>query len=84
MAGQNEYRDTAVFSAGLNKNNGNVLSPGSMKSEGSAAIPWTQHDWHERVEPEVCGPSAVYLALQTAETFTGQVNLRAEFGKTWP
>ena len=62
----------------------NVLSPGAMKSEGSAAIPWTQHDWHKRVEPEACGPSAVFLALQTAETFTGQVKLRTEFGKTWP
>jgi NAD(P)-dependent dehydrogenase (short-subunit alcohol dehydrogenase family) len=62
----------------------NVLSPGSMKSEGSSVIPWARHDWHERVEPEACGPSAVFLALQSAETFTGQVKLRAEFGKTWP
>ena len=62
----------------------NVLSPGALKSEGSSVIPWAQHDWHERVEPEECGPSAVFLALQTAETLTGQVKLRAEFGKTWP
>ncbi|MDP6709420.1 MAG: SDR family oxidoreductase [Alphaproteobacteria bacterium] len=62
----------------------NVLSPGSLRSEGSSVIPWARHDWHERVEPDECGPSAVFLALQSAETFTGQVKLRAEFGKTWP
>ena len=61
----------------------NILSPGSMRSEGSAAIPWAQHDWHERVEPEVVGPCPVYLALQNAQSFTGQLVLRSEFGKTW-
>ena len=61
----------------------NILSPGSLRSEGSAAIPWTQRDWHERVEPSEVGPSAVYLALQDASTFTGQLALRADFGKTW-
>ena len=61
----------------------NVLSPGSLRSEGSAAIPWTQRDWHERVDPEVVGPSAVYLALQDARSFTGRLVLRAEFGETW-
>ena len=52
----------------------NVLSPGGLKSEGSAAIPWTQRDWNQRVDPEVVGPSAVYLALQDARSFTGQLN----------
>ena len=61
----------------------NVLSPGGLKSEGSAAIPWTQGDWHLRVDPEVVGPSAVYLALQDARSFTGQLALRSDFGKTW-
>ena len=61
----------------------NILSPGSLKTEGSAAIPWTQRDWDQRVEPEVVGPSAVYLALQDASTFTGRLVLRAEFGDTW-
>ena len=61
----------------------NILSPGSLRSEGSAAIPWTQRDWHERVEPSAVGPSAVYLALQDASTFTGKLVLRAEFGTTW-
>ena len=61
----------------------NILSPGSLRSEGSSAIPWAQHDWHERVEPDVVGPSAMFLALQDARSFTGQYVLRSEFGKTW-
>ena len=61
----------------------NIISPGSLRSEGSAAIPWAQGDWHERVEPEVVGPSTVYLALQDAQSMTGQLVLRANFGKTW-
>ncbi len=61
----------------------NILSPGSLKSEGSAAIPWTQWDWAVRDVPEVVGPSAVYLALQDAKSFTGNLVSRAEFGKTW-
>ena len=61
----------------------NVLSPGSLRTEGSAAIPWTQRDWHERVDPSEVGPSAVYLAKQDAQSLTGQLVLRAEFGKTW-
>ena len=61
----------------------NILSPGGLKTEGSAAIPWTQRDWDQRVDPQAVGPSAVYLALQDAESFTGQLVHRAEFGKTW-
>ncbi len=61
----------------------NILSPGGLKSEGSAAIPWTQDDWHTRVEPEEVGPSAVYLALQDANSMTGLLVMRAEFGKSW-
>ncbi len=61
----------------------NILSPGGLRTEGSAAIPWTQRDWPQRVEPDAVGPSAVYLALQDASTFTGRLVLRAEFGETW-
>ena len=61
----------------------NILNPGPMRSEGSTIIPWAQHDWHERVEPEEVGPSAVYLALQDAQSFTGRLVLRAEFGEKW-
>ena len=61
----------------------NILSPGAMRSEGSAALPWTQRDWHLRVDPAVVGPSAVYLALQDASTFTGQLAARFDFGTAW-
>ena len=61
----------------------NILSPGGLRSEGSAAIPWTQRDWHERVDPSAIGPCAVYLALQDASTFTGQLASRFDFGRTW-
>jgi NAD(P)-dependent dehydrogenase (short-subunit alcohol dehydrogenase family) len=61
----------------------NILNPGPMKSEGSSIIPWAQHDWHERVQPEEVGPSAVYLALQDPQSLTGQLVLREEFGRTW-
>jgi len=61
----------------------NILSPGPLRTEGSAALPWTQRDWHERVDPEVVGPSAVYLALQDAQSMTGRLVLRTEFGQTW-
>jgi NAD(P)-dependent dehydrogenase (short-subunit alcohol dehydrogenase family) len=61
----------------------NILNPGPMKSEGSSIIPWAQHDWHERVQPEEVGPAAVYLALQNAQSLTGRLVLREEFGKTW-
>ncbi len=61
----------------------NILSPGPLRSEGSAAIPWTQRDWHLREDPSVVGPCAVYLALQDASTFTGQVAARFDFGTTW-
>ena len=60
----------------------NILSPGPLRSEGSAAIPWTQRDWHLREDPSVVGPCAVYLALQDASTFTGQLASRADFGAT--
>ena len=61
----------------------NILSPGGLRSEGSAAIPWTQRDWHERVDPSAIGPMAVYLAMQDASTFTGQLASRFDFGTTW-
>ena len=61
----------------------NILSPGPLASEGSAAIPWTQRDWHLRVDPSVVGPCAVYLAQQDSTTFTGQLAARFDFGTTW-
>lgn len=61
----------------------NILNPGSLASEGSSVVPWAQHDWHQRVSPDVVGPSAVYLARQDASSMTGQMVARAEFGETW-
>lgn len=61
----------------------NVLSPGGLKTEGLWAIPWAHSNWDERAEPTAVGPCAVFLALQTAETFTGQYLRRRDFGKTW-
>ena len=62
----------------------NVLDPGGLRSEGSSVIPWARNTWPERLEPEEVAPSAVCLALQSAEAMTGRVVLTSEFGKTWP
>ena len=35
------------------------------------------------VQPEAIMPAAIWLAQQSAATFTGQVVERAEFGVTW-
>ena len=61
----------------------NILNPGAMKSEGSSIIPWAQHDWDQRIQPEEAGPSAVALALQDTPAFTGQLVSTADYGKTW-
>jgi NAD(P)-dependent dehydrogenase (short-subunit alcohol dehydrogenase family) len=61
----------------------NVLNPGGVKTEGAESGGWPPA-WHERVEPEAVVPSAIFLALQSAETFSGRVVLRAEFGISWP
>lgn len=61
----------------------NVLSPGRVDTwmnrrgdwPGTAHIPMTQ--------PDEIIPAAVWLASQTAESFTGQLIERADFGKTW-
>ncbi|MEE8442501.1 MAG: SDR family oxidoreductase, partial [Dehalococcoidia bacterium] len=61
----------------------NVLNPGGVKTDGAESGGWPPA-WHERVEPEEVAPSAVYLAQQTAESFSGRVVSRAEFGVSWP
>ena len=61
----------------------NVLDPGGVKTDW-AKIAVLPPPWEERVEVEAVTPSAVFLALQTADTFTGRVVRREEFGKTWP
>lgn len=61
----------------------NVLSPGGVKTDGGEMGGWPPA-WHERVEPEEVCPSAVFLALQSAKTFTARIVQRAEYGKSWP
>lgn len=61
----------------------NVLSPGSLRSEGSWVIPWNRRNWDVRIEPAENGPCVVYLALQTADSMTGQYVHIDNFGKTW-
>ena len=61
----------------------NVLSPGRVDTwmnrrgdwPGTAHIPMTQ--------PDAIIPAAVWLAQQTATSFTGHVVERADFGVTW-
>src|SRR5262249_34604663 len=61
----------------------NVLSPGRVDTwmnrrgdwPGTAHIPMTQ--------PDAIVPAAVWLAQQTAASFTGRVVERADFGVTW-
>ena len=61
----------------------NVLSPGSMRSEGSWQIPWNRQNWDTRIDPSQNGPGVVFLALQSSQTMTGQYVHVDEFGKTW-
>ena len=61
----------------------NVLSPGSLRSEGSWQIEWNRRNWDTRIEPSQNGPGAVFLALQSAQTMTGQYVHVDDFGKTW-
>ncbi|GBD10889.1 3-oxoacyl-[acyl-carrier-protein] reductase FabG [bacterium HR23] len=62
----------------------NALDPGLIKTEGAVLTRPKDFDWSEYEPPEAMGPSAVWLALQTAQTFTGRIVKRAEFGRTWP
>lgn len=59
----------------------NALDPGSVRTEGVVYV------MGERAargkDPSELGPPAVFLAAQTAETFTGRLALTEEFGKTW-
>jgi NAD(P)-dependent dehydrogenase (short-subunit alcohol dehydrogenase family) len=61
----------------------NVLTPGLIKTE-AAELLMPISDWTGWESPEVVGPPAVFLAAQTAETFTGRLVHTEEWGKTWP
>lgn len=61
----------------------NVLTPGLIKTEAAEVLKVTD-DWTGWEKPAVVGPPAVFLAAQTAQTFTGRLVHTPEFGKTWP
>ena len=57
--------------------------PGRIKTEGAVYVNPKDTDWSPWGDLHSCGPSIMWLAQQTPETFTGQVVDRADFGKTW-
>ena len=61
----------------------NSLNPGGIKTEGAVFVRPADFDWTGWVEPEVVGPPAAWLAQQTAQSFSGHVVDRSDFGATW-
>ena len=61
----------------------NLLSPGRVDTWMNRRGDWPGTAHIPMVEPTVVIPAAVWLAGQSAETFTGQVVERADFGLTW-
>ncbi len=57
--------------------------PGRVRSQGAEYVFAKDYDWTGWDDIYACGPSTVWLAQQTAKTFTGQVVDRGGFGKTW-
>ena len=61
----------------------NVLSPGRVDTWMNRRGDWPGTAHIPLAQPEAIIPAAVWLAQQTAASFTGQVVERAEFGVTW-
>jgi len=61
----------------------NVLSPGRVDTWMNRRGAWPGTAHIPLVSPDEMIPAAVWLAQQTAASFTGQVVERAEFGVTW-
>ena len=61
----------------------NVLSPGRMDTWMNRSGDWPGTSHIPLEQPDTIIPAAVWLATQTAASFTGQVVERAEFGVTW-
>ena len=61
----------------------NSLNPGGVKTDGAVMVRPPDFDWTGWDPQEVVGPPAAWLCWQTAQTITGQVVDRSEFGKTW-
>jgi NAD(P)-dependent dehydrogenase (short-subunit alcohol dehydrogenase family) len=61
----------------------NVLVPGRIDTWMNRRGDWPGTAHIPMAQPEAMIPAAVWLAQQTAATFTGQVVERADFGVTW-
>jgi citronellol/citronellal dehydrogenase len=61
----------------------NLFGPGRVDTWMNRRGDWPGTAHIPMVQPEEVIPAAVWLAGQTAQTFTGQVVERAEFGATW-
>ena len=61
----------------------NVLSPGRVDTWMNRRGDWPGTAHIPMAQPEAIMPAAVWLAQQTATSFTGQVVERADFGVTW-
>jgi NAD(P)-dependent dehydrogenase (short-subunit alcohol dehydrogenase family) len=61
----------------------NVLGPGRVDTWMNRRGDWPGTSHIPMAQPEAIIPAAVWLAQQTAATFTGQVVERADFGVTW-
>jgi NAD(P)-dependent dehydrogenase (short-subunit alcohol dehydrogenase family) len=61
----------------------NVLSPGRVDTWMNRHGDWPGTSHIPMEQPDAIIPAAVWLAAQTATSFTGQVVERAEFGITW-
>ena len=61
----------------------NVLGPGRVDTWMNRNGDWPGTAHIPMAQPDAIIPAAVWLAGQTAETLTGQIVERAEFGKTW-
>ena len=61
----------------------NVLSPGRVDTWMNRRGDWPGTAHIPMVQPDEIIPAAVWLASQNAESFTGQLIERAEFGKSW-
>ena len=61
----------------------NVLVPGRIDTWMNRRGDWSGTAHIPMAQPEAIIPAAVWLAQQTATSFTGQVVERADFGVTW-
>lgn len=61
----------------------NLLSPGRVDTWMNRRGDWPGTAHIPMVEPDAVMPAAVWLAGQRAETFTGRIVERADFGRSW-